>query len=295
MAKKAETRKPKFWLDTDVKAADITAGMKKHTSIKESAADTAAKAAEAAAETAADTKKEKDGPSVGEKLGGLKGGLLTLWQLVKFSIVGLIGGVIQLIFQLILPFIFDGITTTLPNWLDFMYDEATMFDTTTAAGAADAAKYIIDGTVTWGYVLPFFLANIIANIFCYVENKKRTFKSHAPEWHFVVYFVIMVLTIVAMTWLQGALYPILMNSGITFFMKFSRVILLLPCGLIQTIVFFITQKILLPPDPDPEDEAKKEAEEDAKILAGVTAADVEAADRKLDELLKSGDHDKNIF
>ena len=121
--------------------------------------------------------------TVGQKLAGLSGPLLTLWQLVKFIGVGGLGGIIQAVLQYIFPVFFDGLTATLPKWLDFLYNEPTLFDTDTAAGAADAAKYIIGGTVTWGYVLPFFLANIIANIFVYIMNKKYTFKSSAPRWH----------------------------------------------------------------------------------------------------------------
>ena len=150
--------------------------------------------------------------TVGQKLAGLSGPLLTLWQLVKFIGVGGLGGIIQAVLQYIFPVFFDGLTATLPKWLDFLYNEPTLFDTDTAAGAADAAKYIIGGTVTWGYVLPFFLANIIANIFVYIMNKKYTFKSSAPRWHFVLYFVIMVLTIVFATWMQGALYPLIIRA-----------------------------------------------------------------------------------
>ena len=83
-----------------------------------------------------------------QKLAGLSGVLLTLWQLVKFVGVGGLGGIIQGVLQYIFPVFFDGLTTTLPDWLDFLYREETLFDTDTAAGAADAAKYIIDGTVT---------------------------------------------------------------------------------------------------------------------------------------------------
>lgn len=204
--------------------------------------------------------------TAGQKLAGLSGALLTLWQLVKFIGIGGAGGIIQAILQYIFPLLFDGITATLPNWLDFLYNEPTLFDTNTAAGAADAAKYIIDGTVTWGYVLPFFLANIAANIFCYVMNKKFTFKSSAPRWHFVLYFVIMVLTIVFATWMQGALYPLLLRASWNWVHSLARLILLIPCGIVQTIVFFIAQKLLLPPDPDKVEasKAKADAKADAK-------------------------------
>lgn len=195
-----------------------------------------------------------------QKLAGASGVLLLLWQIVKFVGVGGLGGIIQAIFQYVLPVFFDKVTTTLPDWLDFLYNEETLFDTNTAAGAADAAKYIIDGTVTWGYVLPFFLANIIANIFCYIMNKKYTFKSSAPRWHFVLYFVIMVLTIVFVTWMQGALYPYIIRAPWEWMHSLARLILLIPCGIVQTIVFFIAQKLLLPPDPELVEEGKAKAD-----------------------------------
>lgn len=188
----------------------------------------------------------------------LKGGLLTLWQLVKFSIVGMIGGLIQLGLQYLLPLYFDRFTKPLPPSMDFLFNTQTLFDVNTAKGAMDYAKYIIDGRVTWGYVLPFFLANIIANIFCYIENKKRTFKSDAPRWHFTIYFVIMVLTIVFTTWVQGIFYPWLIHFNTDFINRFARLICLIPVGLIQTAVFFVTQKILLPPRDEHKDEDKKE-------------------------------------
>ena len=203
--------------------------------------------------------------TAGQKLAGLSGPLLTLWQLVKFMGVGGAGGIIQAILQYVFPVFFDRFTTTLPNWLDFLYREDTLFDTNTAAGAADAAKYIVDGTVTWGYVLPFFLANIIANIFCYIMNKKYTFKSSAPRWHFVLYFIIMVLTIVFVTWMQGALYPLIIRAPWEWMHSLARLLLLIPCGIVQTIVFFIAQKLLLPPDPELVEEGKAKA--DARAAA----------------------------
>ena len=187
----------------------------------------------------------------------LKGGLLTLWQLVKFSIVGFIGGFIQLGLQYLLPVFFDRFTSTLPPFMDFLFNTETLFDVSTGAGAANYGKYIIDGRVTWGYVLPFFLANIAANIFCYIENKKRTFKSDAPSWHFNVYFVIMVLTIVFTTWVQGVFYPWVLHFNTDFVNRFARMLCLLPVGLIQTAVFFVTQKILLPPREEEKNEGNE--------------------------------------
>ncbi len=184
-------------------------------------------------------------------------GVLLLLQIVSMCLFGLAGGVIQTALQYLLPLIFNPLKAALPGWLDFLYDVNTLFDTTTAAGLRDYDRYVVEGvhglTVTWGYMLPFFLANIAANIFVYIMNKKYTFKSSAPRWHFILYFVIMVATILFTTWLQGVCYPWILSWGISWLNPLARVICILPAGLVQTVVFFIAQKLLLPIDPSIEE------------------------------------------
>lgn len=184
-------------------------------------------------------------------------GVLVLLQIVSMCLFGLAGGVIQTVLQYLLPLIFNPLQTALPGWLDFLYDVNTLFDTTTAAGLRDYDRYVVEGahglTVTWGYMLPFFLANIAANIFVYIMNKKYTFKSSAPRWHFILYFVIMVATILFTTWLQGVCYPWILSWGASWLNPLARVICILPAGLVQTVVFFIAQKLLLPIDPSIEE------------------------------------------
>lgn len=182
--------------------------------------------------------------------------VLLLLQLVSMLFFSLCGGLIQTVLQYILPLGFDHLTAVLPTWLDFLYDEATMFDLDTAAGLADYNKYVVDlgdrVTVTWGYMLPFFLANITANVWLYFMNKKYTFKSTAPKWHFVLYFVIMVATIIFTTWLQGVCYPWFLTWG-AWMKPLARAACLIPCGIVQGVVFFIAQVTLLPVDPNVED------------------------------------------
>lgn len=177
---------------------------------------------------------------------------LVILQIVSVAFFSLCGGVIQTVLQYILPLGFDYLTAPMPSWLDFLYNESTMFDVSTASGAADYAKYVVDlgdrVTVTWGYMLPFFLANIAANVFLYIMNKKYTFKSSAPQWHFVLYFVIMVATIVFTTWLQGVCYPIIMGWDVSWLKPFARLLCMAPAALVQTIVFWVAQFILLPVD-----------------------------------------------
>lgn len=221
--------------------------------------------AEVEGTTAAETT-DKNGKKKKKKK-TLTGGLLTLWQLLKYSIVSMIGGLTQVILNYVLPLIFVYVTAPIPHWMDFIFNTDSLFDTTTATGLAEYAKYVIDGRLTWGYVLPFFLANIIVNIAIYIENKKHTFKSHAPEWHFVLYFIIMVLTIVFTTWVQGVTFGWLMNFDNGFVRTFSRMIVLIPAGAIQFILFFIVQKLLLPPDDKEAEKAEKAAKKAEKAVA----------------------------
>ncbi|HPZ00397.1 MAG TPA: hypothetical protein PLS28_02895 [Clostridiales bacterium] len=180
-------------------------------------------------------------------------GKLVFLQIISMFLFSLIGGLIQTVLQYVLPLIFDYLTAPMPRWLDFLYDEATLFDLTTAAGQADYNTYVVDlgdrVTVTWGYMLPFFLANMAANIFLYIVNKKYTFKSSAPKWHFTLYFVIMVATILFTTWLQGVCYPWILSWGWDWINPFARLLCILPAGMVQAVVFFVSQSLLLPVDP----------------------------------------------
>ena len=105
----------------------------------------------------------------------------TLWQLVKFLVVSGLVTIIQLVLANVLPLIFDGVTATLPVFLQGIFDPNVIFDASTKEGIEQVGKYVIDGTiqngsvvggvVTWGYLLPFFLSNLIANIYGFYQNK----------------------------------------------------------------------------------------------------------------------------
>ncbi|MCD7872128.1 MAG: hypothetical protein LUG21_02275 [Clostridiales bacterium] len=176
-----------------------------------------------------------------------KGGFIkTLWQLVKFLVVS--GGVtiLQLLLAALLPLIFDKVTAELPAFLQAIFNPDAIFDVSTEAGAADYALYAPNGIVTWGYVLPFFLSNAIANVFGYIENKKRTFKSDAPTYCFVIYIVLLVCLILFSTWLQGAIYGWLSSMDVAFLTNsIVRIIASLVCGFVQMVVLFPMEKFVL--------------------------------------------------
>ncbi|MCC8016894.1 MAG: hypothetical protein LIO43_06025 [Clostridiales bacterium] len=194
-----------------------------------------------------ETAEKKDWLSKLDDKAEAKGGFIkTLWQLVKFLVVS--GGVtiLQLLLAALLPLIFDKVTAELPAFLQAIFNPDAIFDVSTEAGAADYALYAPNGIVTWGYVLPFFLSNAIANVFGYIENKKRTFKSDAPTYCFVIYIVLLVCLILFSTWLQGAIYGWLSSMDVAFLTNsIVRIIASLVCGFVQMVVLFPMEKFVL--------------------------------------------------
>ena len=80
----------------------------------------------------------------------------TLWQFVKFNLVSFSITLLQLALANLLPLIFDAVTAKLPPVMRPAFRPGTLFER--------PSPYVVDGVVTWGYVLPFFLSNFIANI-----------------------------------------------------------------------------------------------------------------------------------
>lgn len=182
-----------------------------------------------------------------------KGKLLFL-QMLSTCIISIAGIITLVVLQYGMPLFCDNWTTPLPHALDFLFNVEQLFDTSTAQGAADYAKYVVRNgdtlSVTWGYMVPFFVANLASNLVNYYFNKKYTFKSSAPRWHFVAYLVFVILVIVGSTWMQGILYPWFMDHG---FGSWSRFACFLPPATMQATLFFFAQVILLPVDENYEE------------------------------------------
>ena len=87
-----------------------------------------------------------------------------LWQFVKFNLVSFSITLLQLALANLLPLIFDGVTAKLPPVLRPVFRPEALFE--------GHSPYVVDGVVTWGYVLPFFLSNFIANLYGYFMNMK---------------------------------------------------------------------------------------------------------------------------
>ena len=155
-----------------------------------------------------------------------KKGIKTLWQAIKFLIVSCLVTIIQLVLVNLLYFLMKGWTTPLPGFLAVIFTEATM-------GA---------GHSNWGYILPFFLSNFIANTVGYFLNKSKTFKSDAPIWHYIVYIVLLFALILFTTWLQGVVANGLTSIGAE---AIAPTVASMAAGTVQMIVLFPLQKFVL--------------------------------------------------
>lgn len=194
-----------------------------------------------------------------------KGSLVkTIWQLVKFMIVSGLVTIIQLVLANVLPLIFDKVTTPVWGFLQGIFAPNVVFDASTEAGVKQVLKYVVDangnllgnsaivdgavvagGIVTFGYLLPFFLSNLIANIYGFYQNKKTTFKSDAPWYNFAAYIVLMIALILFSTWFQGWLVGIIAKINIAFIQGLARTIAGLAAGFIQMVVLFPMEKFVL--------------------------------------------------
>ena len=156
------------------------------------------------------------------------------WQFVKFSLLSQTITLLQLLLANLLPFLFDGVTAKLPPFLQSVFDPAVLFD--------GPSKYVIDGVVTWGYVLPFFLSNFLANIYGYFLNMKATFHSAGTGWSLAVYMLTVMALILFSTWLQGYITA---KLSVTSAAAWARTLAAMAAGTLQFRVLFPLEKFVL--------------------------------------------------
>ncbi len=155
----------------------------------------------------------------------------SLWEFIKFNLVSFSVTIVQLLLANILPIFFDSITTTLPSFLQIFFDPKVLF--------TGESKYVINGVVTYGYILPFLLSNALANIYGYFINMKTTFKGQGSKKGFVIYIVVLIILILFSCYLQGFIVGKLNNSS------YARTIASLLAGFIQMCVLFPLEKFVL--------------------------------------------------
>ena len=160
-----------------------------------------------------------------------KYGNSSVWQFIKFNLVSLSITLVQLLLANLLPLVFDSVTTKLPVFLQPIFNPDVLFE--------GDSRYVIDGVVTWGYVLPFFLSNFIANIYGYFVNMKATFKGKGTKAGLIGYFVVLIALILFTTWLQGYITAMLKGSSM------ARTIAAMAAGMVQMAVLFPLEKYVL--------------------------------------------------
>ena len=164
--------------------------------------------------------------SIDEKAAKKGAKIKLLWQIAKFCIVSLLVSAIQLALVNLLFFCMKSWVEPLPGFLGDIFNEETM-------GA---------GHSNWGYILPFFLSNIIANTVGYFLNKHKTFKSDSPWWHYVIYIVFLFVLILFTTWVQGLVANLFIKWGVE---SIGPTIASMTAGTIQMLLLFPLQKRVL--------------------------------------------------
>lgn len=153
-------------------------------------------------------------------------GKKTIWQFIKFIVVSLLVTIIQLALVNLLYFLLKNWKAPLPDFLAKIFTEDT----------------VGKGHSNWGYILPFFVSNFVANTVGYFLNKHKTFKSDAPIWHYIVYIVLLFLLILFTTWLQGVVANWMTSLGAE---GIAPTIAAMAAGTVQMIVLFPLQKFVL--------------------------------------------------
>ena len=157
-----------------------------------------------------------------------------LWQFIKFNLVSLSITLLQLLLANLLPLLFDGVEATLPPLLRPVFVPEHLFD--------GPSPYVRDGAVTWGYVLPFFLSNFLANVYGYFMNMKTTFRGVGSRGGLISYLVILTGLILFSTWLQGFVTA---RLSVTALAPLARTLAVFAAGLLQMAVLFPLEKYVL--------------------------------------------------
>ena len=156
------------------------------------------------------------------------------WQFIKFNMVSFSATFVQMILALIIPLFFDSFRQPLPDFLREIFDAKVLFQ--------EESPYVINGAVTWGYVLPLFLSNFIGNLYGYFMNMRFTFKGKFSKRSMAIYLAVMFTLILISTWLQGRVISLLQGKTS---MAFARILANCAAGMFQYAVLFPLEKIVL--------------------------------------------------
>lgn len=155
----------------------------------------------------------------------------SLKEFIKFNIVSFSVTLLQLLLANMLPYLFDNCLIKIPTFLNNIFYSDNI-----------PTKYIVDNYVTYAYLLPFLLSNLLANIYAYFVNMKATFKGKGTRGGFIAYVVILLTLILFSTWLQGLIVSALYTTK---YVSISRTLASLTAGTIQMLILFPLEKFVL--------------------------------------------------
>ncbi len=149
-------------------------------------------------------------------------------QILKYLLAGLSITVVQFVLVNLFPYIFSSWKRELPSFLSIVFSEKTMGE----------------GNSNWGYVMTFFLSNLIANIYGYFLNRRTVFHSDSPLWCFIAFVIMMASLILVSTWLQG-LIANAVNQRSPSLSAFANTIAAAVCAFGQNLIVYPTEKFIL--------------------------------------------------
>lgn len=149
-------------------------------------------------------------------------------QIVKYLLAGLSITIVQFALVNVLPYVFSSWKSALPSWLSTVFSEKTMGE----------------GNSNWGYVMTFFLSNLIANVYGYFLNRRTVFNSDSPLWCFIAFIVMMVTLILVSTWLQGVIANAVIERNPSL-SAFANTIAAAVCAFGQNLIVYPTEKFIL--------------------------------------------------
>lgn len=153
----------------------------------------------------------------------------TLWQFVKFNLMGTVCTIIQVVLVNVLPMFFKNINSPIPQFLSGIFNE----------------NILGKGNATMGYILPYFISLIVSNTVGYILGKKITFNSDAPRIYFLIYFVVLLFMIVICTAIQGIIVNYIEANMTGIFLSLKNTIASMMAGFVLVIVMFPFQKYIL--------------------------------------------------
>lgn len=149
-------------------------------------------------------------------------------QVMKFALVSSLVTIIQLVLVNVFFYLMKDWHAPLPPLLASIFSEE-------AVGA---------GHCEWGYILPFFLSNLIANAYGFFQNRRTTFHSDAPKRNVILFLLIVSLLIIISTWVQGRIVYVL-SVNVPSLKPLAPTIAAFAAGILQFVILFPLEKYVL--------------------------------------------------